>query len=121
MTGLITGVLFIPFVGLFASELTCLEGASIKCYGGLHIFFILLAVVFGLLFCMFAFCVQASFYDEHPLSSSPLCRAHARVDVFFAMWKAVLTVCFVVIKDSDGGNAVLIALSNLCALTVLYG
>eukprot|EP01137_Pigoraptor_chileana_P020971 Opistho-2@84058 len=86
-----------PSVGILASKISCHDMSD--CWTGVDVFEKMLAILVGLAFIALALLTTICFSDPDPSSPSALSRPHSRIDLYYVVVRAVLTITFPLVRD----------------------
>lgn len=88
-------VFYMPFYESFISILQCEDGyhyvdKSLECYGGLHIFFIVLCLVFLVLLVVNNLVIALLYNETQPVQEDCLSRLESNLEVILIIYKSVV-------------------------------
>jgi hypothetical protein len=97
---LTVGALFIPLISVFSSMLVdCTDqyGSHVSCWQGVLLFRSIANSVVGILFLGLSFILTLTYYEQDPTSKTVLSRPHSRIEVYYLVMRAIMTIFFTVL------------------------
>eukprot|EP01137_Pigoraptor_chileana_P035335 Opistho-2@29177 len=96
--GILVTVLFLPLIDIFASRFAVCGVGHLKLdnaacsWQGAEIVIKIVAIIAIILLTTLSLAVEATFFDENPESKGILSRPHARIDVAYLLYKALISI-----------------------------
>ena len=117
-------VFYMPFYEAFLSILNCQDGLhyidkSIVCYQGLHIFYIVLCILFLIILFSITMIIAMLFNETQPVQDDCLCRLESNFEVVLIIYRSIVAT-FTGFCNSDVCSWVLISLFIISSILLCY-
>jgi hypothetical protein len=117
-------VFYMPFYEAFLSILNCQDGyhyidGSIECYTGIHIFYIVLCIIFLILLFSLSVIVAMLFNETQPVQEDCLSRLESSFEVALVVYRSIVAT-FTNFCDGDVCSWVLIAVFIISSTMLCY-